>query len=208
MSVPTERAVQLRAAAEEKIRVVRGDKDLTEHAKGRRITEIRTQVNSEISKLRGSHAKETNSRYESLHRRMFGLSYPASATESDKQAIRLSYRDALFRADALDKKGALRMLGRAQMIGDALLAKAVAAVAYEQGWGDVIESYVSTSEDLSQQFQELQGFVNNQGNTQAQFRERMAFSEIPESQEEYKARAAPLQEHPVARGGVLGAQRG
>jgi hypothetical protein len=72
----------------------------------------------------------------------------------------------------------------------------------------VIESYVSTSEDLSQQFQELQGFVNNQGNTQAQFRERMAFSEIPESQEEYKAWIAPLQEHPVTRGGVLGAQRG
>ncbi len=72
-----------------------------------------------------------------------------AATEVDKQAAKLNYRDALFRADTIaDENAALRMLGRAQMTGDKELAKAIAARAYEQGWNRALNDYAGQSEAI------------------------------------------------------------
>jgi hypothetical protein len=189
MSNPLERATTARSRADEEIRRIQADKDLTMEAKGRRIKEIREKANNEVSKLKATHAKEKSETRDRLHRRVFGLSFKAGATETEKLLTQANYRDALFRADGLQKpEDALRMFGRAQMIDDKLLMKAIAAVSYEQDWGSVLNDYASTSPDVESGLQELQQFEGQLGNRQAQFRELTAFSGLNETPEEAKLR--------------------
>ncbi len=191
-----ERAASVRSAADVQIRSVQADKDLTPEARGRRIAEIREKANNEVFKLKATHVKEKSETRDRLHRHVFGLSYKGGATEIEKLLTQANYRDALFRADSLQKPAdALRMFGRAQMIDDRLLMKAIAAVSYEQGWGNVLEDYARTSPDVETGLQELQQFEGQLGNRQAQFRELTAFSGLNETPEEAKLRMSGANMH-------------
>ncbi len=97
----TSRALELRSNADSEIRKIQSDKDLTQTAKAKRIAEIRSKTNEKLATYQNEHAKAKMETRDSLHRRMFGLGYPATATEADKQAAKLNYRDALFRADSI-----------------------------------------------------------------------------------------------------------
>ncbi len=163
--------------------------DLTIEAKGRRIAEIRTKANREIERLGREYAAAQVSERDDAHRALFGLTFKVGATEADKTAAMRSYRDAIFRADALtDSQHALRMFGRAQMVGDMVLMKAVATVAYENGWDDVLRDFAATSETVETALNEL--MVSEQRRTSLQMRSNagMTFSMIPETSEERSTR--------------------
>ena len=187
-----QKAFLLRHTAGEKIKDIQADKDLTAPAKAKRIGEIRQKANDEVAKLRTARVKEASDARDRVHRRLFGLSFKLGVSENEKQAAMSSYRDALFRADGLaSPDDALRMLGRAQMIGDKLLMKAIAAVAYERGWSSVLEDYSRSSEDVADALQELQNFERRQGNRHIQFNESVVFSGITETDEERALRMLP-----------------
>ncbi len=187
-----EKVSNLRHKAEEKIRAIQADKDLTADAKARRIAEIRGKTNPEVAKQRTAHSAETEERRARLQRRLFGLSFKITATESDKELARMSYRDALSRADSIKSPDdAQKAIFRAQRMGDGMLEKAVLNVAFERAWNSVLETYAATDESFSEALQELQGLERRAANRQIQFRESMAFSPIRETPEEITARMRP-----------------
>jgi hypothetical protein len=189
-----EKAASVRRSAGEQIKAIQADRDLTPVAKGRRIAEIRQRANDEGSKLRAGHAREQEQTRTRLHGRLFGLGFRESTSEAEKHAARASYRDAIFRADALQKpQDALRMLTRAQMIGDKLLAKAIATVSYERGWSGVLESHASADESFSADIQELREFEHQMASANGGMRENIiGFAGLSEQPEESAARAADI----------------
>jgi hypothetical protein len=145
----TDKAAELRSNADSQIKQIQSDKDLTQTAKANRIAEIRAKTNEKITAYKSEHYQSKIETRDSLHHRLFGLGFPFGATEADKQAARLNYRDALFRADTItDEASALRMLGRAQMTGDRELARAVAVGSYEQGWDRALSDYAGQIEAI------------------------------------------------------------
>ncbi len=184
-----DKAAELKANADSQIRQIQIDKDLTQTAKAKRIQEIRARTNEKITAFQSEHYQSKKETRDTLHHRLFGLGFPFGATEADKQAAKLNYRDALFRADTIaDENAALRMLGRAQMTGDKELAKAIASVSYEKGWSRALNDYASQSEALQSNLQELLNYERSLGNAQIRANESMSFAQIAETQEETKAR--------------------
>ena len=155
-----------------------------------RIAEIRLKkTNEQIATYKRESIKGNTETRDNLHRRVFGLSFPLTATEADKQAARLNYRDALFRADSItDENQALRQLGRARMTGDNELAKAIAARAYEQGWDRTLNEYASQSESIKRNLKELIDYERDLGNVKIRVADSASFSMLPESTEEQVAR--------------------
>ncbi len=163
--------------------------DLTPSAKGRRIAEIRTKANREIERLGREYAAAQVASRDDAHRALFGLTFKVGATEADKTAAQASYRDAIFRADALaDSRHALRVMGRAQMVDDKILMKAVAAVSYERGWDAVLRDYAATSETVAAALNELMLSEQRRTNLQVRTNAGMTFSMIPETSEERTVR--------------------
>lgn len=192
-----DKAAELKNNAASQIKQIQIDKDLTQTAKAKRIAEIRAATNEKITAYKSEHYQSKKEARDSLHHRLFGLGFPFGATEADKQAAKLNYRDALFRADTItDEAAALRMLGRAQMTGDRELAKAIASVSYEQGWNQALNDYAGQSEAIQSNLQELNDFEHNFGNEQIRMTESMSFSQIAETPEETKARMSGTLEQP------------
>ncbi len=116
---------------------------------------------------------------------MFGLGFTQSVGGAEKHAARKSFRDAIARAEGAAKpEDALRMLARAEMIGDSLLAKAVALIAYERQWFGVLGEYAKTSPSIEDSLQELEDFEVGLGGRRRQFSDKVAFTQIPEPNEE------------------------
>jgi hypothetical protein len=184
-----DKASELKNNADSQIREIQIDKDLTQTAKAKRIAEIRAKTNEKITVFQTEHYQSKKETRDTLHHRLFGLGFSFGATEADKQAAKLNYRDALFRSDSIaDENAALRMLGRAQMTGDKELAKAIASVSYEKGWSRALNDYASQSEALQSNLQELIDYERSLGNAQIRANESMSFAQIAETQEEQKAR--------------------
>ncbi len=193
----TDKVAELRSNADSQIKQIQIDRDLTQTAKAKRNAEIRAVTNEKITAYKSEHYQSKIETRDSLHHRLFGMSFPLGATEADKQSAKLNYRDALFRADTIaDEAAALRMLGRAQMTGDRELAKAIAARSYEQGWDRALSDYAGQSEAIQSNLQELNDFERNLGNAQIQLTESMSFSQIAETPEETKARMSGTLEQP------------
>ncbi len=183
------RASELRGNAADRIKKIQSDKDLTEAAKAVRIAEIRLKTNEQIATYKREQIKADTETRDKLHRRVFGISFTATATEADKQVARLNYRDALFRADSITAENhALRQLGRARMTGDNELAKAIAARAYEQGWDSTLNEYASQSESIQSNLKELIDYERDLGNVKIRVADSASFSMLPESPEEQVAR--------------------
>ncbi len=192
-----DKAAEAKNNADGQIREIQIDKDLTQTAKAKRIQEIRAKTNEKITTYKSEYYQTKKEQRDSLHHRLFGMGFPFGATEADKQAAKLNYRDALFRSDTItDEAAALRMLGRAQMTGDKELGKAIAARAYEEGWSRALNDYASQSEAIQSNLQELLNYERSLGNAQIRANESMSFSQIAETQEETKARMSGTLEQP------------
>jgi hypothetical protein len=193
-----DRASELKNNSDSQIKEIQSSKDLTEVAKAKRIAEIRAKTNEKVTAYKSDFYQSKKETRDSLHHRLFGLGFPLGATEADKQAAKLNYRDAMFRCDAIaDEASALRVLGKAQMSGDKELAKAVAARSYEQGWNRALNDYASQSEAIQSNLQELIDYEHNLGNAQIRIIESMSFAQLPESPEEQKARMSGTLSQPT-----------
>jgi hypothetical protein len=183
------KANRTREEASAEIARAQTNPDLTVKAKGRRIAEIRTKANREIDRLGREYAAAQVSERDDVHRSIFGLTFRSGVSEAEKTAAQASYRDAIFRADALtDSQHALRMFGRGQMLGDMVLMRAVACVAYENGWDDVLRDFAASSVTVETALNEL--MVSEQRRTSLQIRSNagVTFSQIAETSEERSTR--------------------
>ncbi len=186
-----QKAQQARSAAEQQIKNIQANRDLTPQAKERQITEIRNKANHAITEAREAAQGARQEARNSALSKLFGMSFRLSVSEAEKIALRTSYRDAIFRAASMgDPKEAHLLLDRAKLTGDTLLTKAVGLISFEKGWHEVVETYVGTSPDLSDALGELRK-ADRGANREDQFRESVVFSQIPETDQERAARMAP-----------------
>jgi hypothetical protein len=173
-------AVKLRAAREKQIQQIRQDGDLSDQKKASIIAEIREKANTDIAALRVQHMAGRAAKHDKLKRQLFGLGHKASATEADKHAAITSFRDATFRVQGIESQdSAQRLLQGARTAGDALLARAIGAVAYEKGWNALLDEYAA-SEGGTSTLDELRAFDRSIGDRTRQFQESVYFSLIPE----------------------------
>jgi hypothetical protein len=184
------KASEIRRAAEQRIVAIQSNKNLADADKVKQIMEIRAWANEQIETQKRLHARTQTDARTSILRRIFGLGFPTGVGEADKAAVRASYRDAVFKADRIEtSEQAQLFLDRATAIGDSLLARAVALIAFERGWHDVLAAYMETHESARQSLAELYAIERAQKREQ-QFLETVAFSQIAETAEEQAARLA------------------
>lgn len=184
-----EKSLQLQRTANEKIKAIRANKDLTKAAKGQRISKIRNEANAATAALRRSGAEDKAAHRAQLKSRLFGLSYKFGTSESEKLVAQQSFRDALFRAESVTKpEHAARYFEQAKLAGDKLFMKALAAISYERGWHNITDEYAGTSESVAANLSELAELERAATDRQQQFAEAMHFSQIRETPEEHQAR--------------------
>jgi hypothetical protein len=185
-----QKASEIRRAAEQRIADIQGHEELDDAARVRQIMEIRAWANEQIETQKRLHAQTRREARTHILRRIFGLGFVAGRGEGEKALVRTSYRDAIFRAQAAatPDEGQL-FLDRANAIGDALLARATALIAFERGWHDVLAAYLETHESSRTALAELHAIDRAQKREQ-QFLETVAFSQITETAEEQAARLA------------------
>ncbi len=184
------KASEIRRAAEQRIAAIQSNRNLVDADKVKQIMEIRAWANEQIETQKRLHARTQQDARTRILRRIFGLGFATGVTEADKAAVRVSYRDAVFKADGIETpERAQFFLDRAAAIGDTLLAKAVALISFERGWHDVLAAYMETHENSRQSLAELQAIERAQKREQ-QFLETVAFSQIAETAEEQSARLA------------------
>jgi hypothetical protein len=185
-----QKASEIRRAAEQRIADIQGQEELDDSARVKQIMEIRAWANEQIETQKRLHAQTRREARTRILRRIFGLGFVAGVSEGERALVRTSYRDAIFRAQsaATPDEGQL-FLDRANAIGDALLARAVALIAFERGWHDVLAAYLETHESSRTTLAELHAMDRAQKREQ-QFLETVAFSQIAETAEEQAARLA------------------
>lgn len=184
------KASEIRRAAEERIAAIQSNKKLSDADKVKQIMEIRAWANEQIETQKRLHASMQRDARTRILRRIFGLGFAAGVGEADKAAVRASYRDAVFKADGIETPEQAQLFSdRATAIGDKLLSKAVALIAFERGWHDVLAAYMETHESARQSLAELYAVERAQKREQ-QFLETVAFSQIAETAEEQAARLA------------------
>jgi hypothetical protein len=184
------KASEIRRAAEQRIAAIQSNKTLVDADKVKQIMEIRAWANEQIETQKRLHARTQTDARTRILRRIFGLGFAAGVTEADKAAVRASYRDAVFKADGIETPEQAQLFSeRAAAIGDTLLSKAVALIAFERGWHDVLAAYMETHDSAQQSLAELYAIERAQKREQ-QFLESVAFSQIAETAEEQAARLA------------------
>lgn len=185
-----EKATQIRNTATARIKEIQVDGGLSAVGRGGQIREVREAANKKLAALRADSVGEVNARRESLRSQLFGLGHRLSATESEKIATVMSYRDALFRAEAFETPdAALKALLRSRAIGDHQLAMAIATISHERGWHGVVDSFVADSQGMASTLGELRSLEEPKSSAQ-KFRETLSFSLIPETRAEQIARVA------------------
>lgn len=183
-----QKASEIRRAAEQRIADIQLHTEPDDAARVKQIMEIRAWANEQIETQKRLHAQTRKEARTRLLRRIFGLGFASGVTEGEKALVRTSYRDAIFRAQtATTPDEGQFFLDRANAIGDALLARAVALVAFERNWHDVLASYLETHESSRTALAELHALERAQKREQ-QFLETVAFSQIAETAEERAAR--------------------
>ena len=182
-----QKASEIRRAAEQRIAAIRNNASQVSSEQSKQIMEIRAWANEQIETQKRLHARTQTEARTRLLRRIFGLGFAESVGEAEKAAIRTSYRDAIFRADATTTPEQAQLyLDRATAIGDALLAKALALIAFERGWYSVLAAYMETHESARDSLAELRALERAQRREQ-QFLETVAFNQIALTDEEQSA---------------------
>lgn len=183
-------AIQLKNKVQARIEAIRADADLSEKKKAEMIAGAREQANKAIAALRESLTASRAAEHDTLKRQLFGLSHKATATEADKHAAITSYRAALSQVQGLASQDeARKLLQQSRMYGDTVLARAIGAVAYENGWGNLLNEYAEAA-GSSSTLAELGALEQSATNRTRQFEESVAFQQIAEGSEERDARLA------------------
>jgi hypothetical protein len=174
-------AADERRKAQRQLEAINADRDLNPEARKRRAAEVTTAANRRLTELREAYTQARTAEQERARRRLFGLSFTASASEAEKQAARLSYRDALFRVEGVTAEDvAAKLMGRASMVGDKLLMRALALVAYEQNWHTLVDQYAAEVTDAAADFETLRAGVRASVDRRLQLDTSMAFAPVSE----------------------------
>jgi hypothetical protein len=172
------KATEIRRAAEQRISDIQSHTKPDDSERVKQIMEIRAWANEQIETQKQLHARTQDEARTRVLRRIFGLSFAGDVGEAERVAVRTSYRDAIFRADeARTPEQAQLFLERANAIGDALLARAVALIAFERNWHGVLAAYLEMHESARAPLSELQAIDRAQKREQ-QLLETVAFSQI------------------------------
>jgi hypothetical protein len=162
-----ERAERIRADYLKQAQAVRDDVMLSDLAKTRRLAELYRDAADRLQAERIKMREVIDAELLTVERSLFGAGQDPAG-----------YRDALDRAEATaDPGAALRLLERAGRTGDQQLARAVALVAWDRSWEDVVHTYragVSPSEQ--QAFTKYAELLAQRNRTaQGKFVEAMTF---------------------------------
>jgi hypothetical protein len=103
--------------------------------------------------VRGKEA-ETQKEITDLEKEIFSIHYPLDArTGVEKEAIRLSYRNASFHISGMEAEDLERTLSRAERTGDRVLARAAYHEATERGVSRVVDAYHRARPEESRRFE-------------------------------------------------------
>jgi hypothetical protein len=180
----TAQASKVRINAMSQIRSIQDDKDLSPEGKARQIAQIRSEANKTLTDLRMAHEEASFNEREAIFRKLFGLSFKPMATDAERVMARLSYRDAIFRADGIaNVNEASAMLKRSRLVGDKDMIKAIALRAYTMNWSGILSEYANEGRDIADALDDLsrgEGFNKSRSNLNS----AVNFSKIPETKEE------------------------
>jgi hypothetical protein len=150
-------AAQIRAGLEAAVNRARADDTLSTVGRQRHIARAYKAAETEMAGIRINHAGGAAVTAEHLQRELFGADQVAGTDA-------ISVRDAEDRAAQLQSGGeALALLRRAERNNDQVLARAVAAKAFEAAqdfiggaaWSPVIDAYTETRPDIAGKLQQL-----------------------------------------------------
>lgn len=147
-----EKAAFLRQVHARRVEQIRGNRDLTEAARARQLTETYRTTKARMDDLRKTEQQRLAKRQAELERHVFSAG--SHTVWMDRGAEAIAARDAADRADRLSKPAeALEVLRRATATGDNQLAGAVGRRAFElarqsmggsgAAWGEVVDAYLA-----------------------------------------------------------------
>lgn len=135
------------------VAAVRNDPNLSDVGKRDKLAGAWVAAQREMETLRREYSEGIVKRRRELEKSVFGI----RLTSTDSRASAWSdYRNALMSADGVKTEAAaLRLLERAERIGDETFARALTLVAVERDYGSVLERYAAERPDVESAFQEL-----------------------------------------------------
>ncbi len=158
MTQPRERAHYFQARYAQDVKDIRADSHLSGEGKRRALAQAYLRTREELQQLQKKESEAVAKRRRELERSLFGL----SAGRGD--AAMLSLRDAQQRAAGLKAPAqALTLLATAERSGDDILARAVAAHAWDRGWTRVLDAYAAERPGVLEKFHELDSLDGGQG---------------------------------------------
>lgn len=156
-------AEQIRSAAEQRYASVRSRGELTVPAIRKAIAVIYLDARARMSTYEATATDDHTRQEQRLTAAVWGIG-DIGSTGLDRATASVSYRDAQDRAAGLDDDGdAARLLTRAEASGDELLARAVAQVAWTNGWGDILDAYLATRPQAGTALADLDNMRGNLG---------------------------------------------
>lgn len=135
-----EEAQRIRRRLSEQVEKIRQDPHLSDQGRKAKIARLWKDAEGEVAVLRKTHQANVAAAESELRRQAFG---PPSDVDHAE------YRGALAFADqqATSRERAAAAMNRAAMTGDTLLARAVATVAVERGFTNVVDQYRAEFDD-------------------------------------------------------------
>jgi hypothetical protein len=133
---------------QEHVKRIRSDQDLNEEAKQRMIADAYSSAMERHKELVAEHQATKAQELKALEKSVFKVHTPGAKTGAEKEAYRMSFRDALSRAESVaqgrDSVTNLEgMLARAERQGDRVQAEAAYHLALERGYEYIVDAYLA-----------------------------------------------------------------
>lgn len=147
MNTPT---LQIKQELDRELGKIRANRDLSEEAKRRMITELYEAAEKRYREAIAEQERTLSERVGRLEKDVMGVRYPMAASEATKEMIRMSYRDAYDKAHyaghledpQVAEEELMALLERADSSDDPQLADAVYHVATRKGLRNVADTYL------------------------------------------------------------------
>lgn len=152
-----ERLPYVQARYAQDVKDIRADTRLSDDGKRRALAQAYLRTREELQRLQDQESEASAKRRRALERSLFGLSVGRG------DAATLSLRDAQQRvATARKPAQALELLATAERTGDDILARAVAAHAWDRSWTKVLDAYAAERPGVLDLFHELDSLEKQQ----------------------------------------------
>lgn len=137
---PRDKIAAIQQRLDNTVHAIRNNKAYSDTGSRAEIAKAVLAARREANELKDKTVAERNSRRESLQRRLFGIG--GSATPAEMMVL----RDSRDRAAAIENENqASTKLRLANQAGDTYMARAIAQIAFDKGWRDIVETYVDTA---------------------------------------------------------------